>query len=201
MAVDTISFTRRRLPHWEVAGKSYFVTFRLRGSLPKSVIDELQKKREELKTSDGKENWEEFERYEFKIIENILDSVDNSENAFLCQPDIAPVLMERFEFLEQKFCWRVPVYVIMPNHVHCLCIADKAGDDISLTQLIAKFKQYTARRINGILNRKGRLWVDENFDHWCRNSAKEISVIKYIVNNPVKAGLVKNPEDWKWGKR
>jgi len=198
--VETISFTRRKLPHWLVADRSYFVTFRLRGTIPVNVVNDLKVQREKLKGSNDDQSQYYFNRNEFYVIEKTLDSIHNKENCYLTNKEIAPILMERFEFLEQKYCWRIPSFVVMPNHVHCLCIADKPGVSISLTKLIGEYKKYTARRINQVFDKKGRVWADENFDHWCRNADKEISVIKYIANNPVKAGLAKNITDWKWRK-
>jgi putative transposase len=197
----TISFSRRRLPHWEVLGGLYFVTFRIRRSLPQKVILKLKEKRNQIiGGNDSERDLIEFQRYEFREIENVLDRVNNDVNAFLARDDIAPILMESFEFIEKKYCWRFISYVIMPNHIHCLCLADKDGEKKSLTQTIGIFKQYTAREINKKLNRKGRLWVDENFDHWCRDFNKEESVKRYIEQNPVKGGLVKESSDWKWKK-
>ena len=46
--VETIRFVRNRLPHWLVADRTYFVTLRLSGSLPRSVVRELIREREAL---------------------------------------------------------------------------------------------------------------------------------------------------------
>ena len=201
MTIETTSFKRRRLPHWEVHEKSYFVTFRLRASLPKEVILKLKEQRNAiLNKEDNEKDIYEFQRYEFGEIEKILDSVNNETNAYLAKDNIAPILMESFEYLEKKYCWRFTSFVIMPNHVHCLCVADKEGEKISLTKIFGLLKRFTAREINKVLSKKGRVWVDENFDHWCRTADKEESVKKYIANNPVKAKLVKDSKDWKWKK-
>jgi putative transposase len=201
MPTDTISFKRRRLPHWQVSGKAYFATFRLRNSLPKNVVLELKKEREELlRKGSSDDKMQEFYRHEFKKMEMILDSVRNDANAYLTEKEIAPFLMDAFEHLTNKYCWRFPSFVIMPNHVHCLSIADKSGEKISLTRVFGLYKRFTGKKINEMLARKGRVWVDENFDHWCRTPDKEERVKKYIANNPVKARLVKNSSDWKWRK-
>jgi REP-associated tyrosine transposase len=201
MSIKTISFTRRQLPHWQVYGKASFVTFRLRGSLPESVLLKLNAERDAiLVQSNNEAELYEFQRYEFKAIEAILDSVKNSENSYLANDNIAPVLMTAFETLEDKYCWRFPSFVIMPNHIHCLCIADKTGKQITLKKILSLFKSFTGKEINKILNRPGRVWVDENFDHWCRIPGKEASVKRYIANNPVKAGLVTNSQNWQWQK-
>ena len=202
MSVETISFTRRRLPHWRVQGKSYFVTFRLRGSLPKEVVLRLKEKRDELLSREANEDeLYKFQQQEFKEIEMILDSVRNGTSSYLTRNDTAPILMDAFEHLENKYCWRFPSFVIMPNHVHCLCVGDKSGEKVSMTKIFALLKQFTGREINKIMKQVGnRVWVDENFDHWCRTADKEESVKRYIANNPVKAGLVRDSSDWKWKK-
>ena len=154
-----------------------------------------------LSKEDNVEELYEFQRHEFKEIEIILDSVSNEKNAYLTRDDIAPVLMDAFAHLSNKYCWRFPSFVIMPNHVHCLCVADKVGEKASLSKIFGLFKQFTGREINKVIKKAGnRVWVDENFDHWCRTADKEESVKRYIANNPVKAGLVKDSREWKWKK-
>jgi hypothetical protein len=50
-----------------------------------------------------------------------------------------------------------------------------------------------------MLGRTGKpFWQDESFDHWVRDGAQFESVRAYIEQNPVKAGLVAKPEEWRW---
>lgn len=115
----------------------------------------------------------EYQRYEFKKIERILDSTDNNNNSFLTTPEIASVIVKAFNFLEKKYCWSFPSYVVMPNHVHCLAIDGKSGNKKTLTDVIGLLKGYVSNEENRILDRKGRrMWCDENFDHWCRTNGK-----------------------------
>ena len=55
--VETISFTRRNLPHWLVAERTYFITMRINNSLPSNILQELRNEREQL--SKEKDNNEE----------------------------------------------------------------------------------------------------------------------------------------------
>jgi len=41
-------------------------------------------------------------------------------------------------------------------------------------------------------------WQIESFDHWARNQIEFQRIVSYIENNPVKAGLVLSPQDWRW---
>jgi REP element-mobilizing transposase RayT len=51
---------------------------------------------------------------------------------------------------------------------------------------------------NRILGRSGPFWAEEDFDHWIRTPDKFESTVRYIVNNPVKAGRVRHWSEWKW---
>jgi hypothetical protein len=46
--------------------------------------------------------------------------------------------------------------------------------------------------------RQPAFWQDESFDHWIRSDAQFERIRMYIEQNPVKAGLVRNAEQWKW---
>ena len=52
------------------------------------------------------------------------------------------------------------------------------------------------RRINRVLGRRGKLWQDDYWDRYIRDEAHYRKVVHYIESNPVKAGLVKTPEQW-----
>ncbi|MCX6636806.1 MAG: hypothetical protein NT090_17245 [Acidobacteria bacterium] len=58
---------------------------------------------------------------------------------------------------------------------------------------------YTAREANRLPARPGQpFWQAESFDRWVRN-AQELERIRiYIENNPVSAGLVAQPEEYRW---
>jgi putative DNA methylase len=57
-------------------------------------------------------------------------------------------------------------------------------------------KSYTGSEANKMLKRKGAFWQEDYFDRYIRNSKHYVAVVDYIENNPVKARLCKNPEDW-----
>ena len=59
-------------------------------------------------------------------------------------------------------------------------------------------KGSTARMCNLELNRSGAFWAHESYDHFIRNEKELANVIAYILNNPVKAGLVDEWTDWKF---
>ena len=60
-------------------------------------------------------------------------------------------------------------------------------------------KGFTAREAIKLLDRKGTFWQAESYDREIRDDIEFWRVIRYILNNPVKAGLCPKPEDWKYG--
>ena len=59
-------------------------------------------------------------------------------------------------------------------------------------------KSYTAQKANQILGRSGAFWQGESYDNCIRNPDELHRIITYVLNNPVKIGLVKEWKEWKW---
>jgi REP element-mobilizing transposase RayT len=85
-------------------------------------------------------------------------------------------------------------WVIMPNHVHMLITP--------LTEVpsfLRRLKGYSARRANKLLNQTGQaFWQDESYDHLVKSAQEFRNIERYIVNNPVKAGLIEDFESFPW---
>jgi REP element-mobilizing transposase RayT len=84
-------------------------------------------------------------------------------------------------------------WVIMPNHAHILAQPLKS---VHLAKLIHSIKSYSAQKANKVLSRKGKFWQHDFFDRYIRNARHFSAVVRYIHNNPVKAGLCARPEEW-----
>jgi len=90
----------------------------------------------------------------------------------------------------QWLCW-----VIMPDHFHgILRLNNFPPNDISK---IMKFvKGQSSRMINDHLDRSGSLWQTGFHDHALRKEEDRLNIARYIVANPLRAGLVKKLSDW-----
>ncbi len=90
--------------------------------------------------------------------------------------------------------------VVMPDHVHLLlrALRDKRGWPIPLVEIMQSLKSATAHRINKLLSRSGPVWQEESLDHVLRSDESLDEKREYIRQNPVKAGLVRKPEDYRW---
>ncbi len=139
-----------------------------------------------------------FSHREFITIETTLDKANGSK-AYLQNPAIAGLVLNAFLKLNTVYGWRFPCLVVMPSHVHCL-VTGQADATVSLERVLGFLKHFTAVQANKLLHRHGTFWATENFDHWSRTPLHTERICSYILNNPVKAGLVQRWQDWPWLK-
>ena len=110
-------------------------------------------------------------------------------------PRLAELVESSIRFGEEKADWyTLYAYVVMPDHIHFLIDTNR-----DLARMMKSVKRYTARRANVLLRRTGKpFWQPESFDHWLRTEREFRDTADYIVMNPVRAGLVHQPEDFRW---
>ena len=80
-------------------------------------------------------------------------------------------------------------WVVMPNHVHVLM---SLSDGSKLEKIIAAWKRWSANQIQRNSGTRGGIWQKDYFDRMIRDHAHFQRVIRYIRNNPEKAGLREN---------
>ncbi len=98
-----------------------------------------------------------------------------------------------------KFDLRVAV--VMPDHVHMIftpLVNQQAMEIYSLAEIMGAVKGASAHKINKALGRKGRVWQPESFDHVLRSSENLDAKIIYILENPVRLGLVDEWTAYQW---
>lgn len=77
----------------------------------------------------------------------------------------------------------------MPNHVHLIVtIAEEIGKPFY--PILQAQKRYSPTQANRILDRTGPFWQAESYEHIVRSGHEFTLVLSYVLNNPVKAGLV-----------
>jgi putative transposase len=201
---------RRNLPHIQPPGATFFMTFRLAGSLPQSVVRQWNRERQWLahlaETNAIYYNLvkRDFERVWFKKFESILDGAAVGP-VWLKDERVASQVAESLHYRHGKV-YRLDAFTIMPNHVHTvikpLPIGGAEGVTYhSLAAIMQSLKGYTAYEANKLLGREGEFWAHESYDHWIRDVDEWQRTLAYVLNNPVKAGYVKRWQDWKWNYR
>lgn len=84
-------------------------------------------------------------------------------------------------------------WVLMPDHAHWLL---QLGDQDTLGEVIGRLKSASSRNANRALNRTGPLWSKAFHDHALREEEDLQAVARYIVANPLRAGLVSRIGDY-----
>ena len=79
-------------------------------------------------------------------------------------------------------------WVLMPDHVHWLL---RLGVADSLDLVVNRLKSASARNANKVLHRSGALWQAAYHDRALRKEEDLLGVARYLVANPMRAGLVK----------
>jgi putative transposase len=190
--VETLSFYRKRLPHWTVRDGLYFVTIRQKDSIPANAAKIIRSKTLELDNYAPSEQVL-LRKKIFAEMDNWLDRNTNKGN--LADSEISRILIDSIQFRRDSNDWDMIEFVIMPNHIHLFFgLKDK-----SLKTVISNFKRWTSKEIKPLLKADRPLWHREWFDHWSRSGQQDEKIVKYIRQNPVKAGLVKDYKDWPLG--
>ena len=189
--------TRGYLPHLEETEATYFVTFRLEGSLPQSVLQQIAEETKALsnisqRTYLSKDQLTRQKYLQTRAIQQYLDR--GLGECWLSNPLIADTVSNALHFFNNKR-YESHAFSIMPNHVHWLFTP---VEDFRLARILHGLKSYTANEANKILQRAGRFWEKEYYDHMVRDVEQFGKIVIYILENPVKAGLCNEWSDWKW---
>jgi len=95
--------------------------------------------------------------------------------------------------IPQRFDAQLLAWVLMPDHLHILI---QLGEQHQLSQIMGGLKTQTAHQLNTHLNRTGLVWGRAFHDHALRKDENIQQVARYIVANPLRAGLVEKIGDY-----
>ena len=202
-----VRITAGHLPHWYQPGVTYFITFRTDDSLPVAVAETWYRRRDEWLQQHGIDphaNWTsalkrlpEIQQAQFHrtFSREFMELLDKGHGAcVLRRVDVAETVERTLLFDDGRRC-RLLAWVIMPNHVHLLVEMWQTP----LNKLLHSWKTLTSKRANALLGRSGQLWQEDYRDRYMRDETHYRKTVRYIENNPVKAGLVQSPETWRFG--
>lgn len=174
-----MTFTRRHLPHLFATGQPIFLTWRLHGSLPANRAFPAKT------VNSGAA---------FVVVDRLLDEARTGP-FYLRQPEIADMVVEAIQYSAERLGhYDLHAFVVMANHVHILITPH-----VPLPTLTQSLKGITARRANSMLASTGStFWQEESYDHLVRNRREYEKIRNYIEQNPVRAGLVAEANEYRW---
>jgi putative transposase len=114
----------------------------------------------------------------------------------LASREVAEILVDEWQHSHNRHGWAIGRYVIMPNHVHFFCSAELGVKTLPI--FMQAWKQWTSKRMARELKLSGKIWQEEFFDHVLRTSESYSQKWEYVRENPVRAALVNNSDEWPW---
>jgi putative transposase len=104
------------------------------------------------------------------------------------------IMLLVLEDAKKKYGFKLHNFCIMPTHIHLL-ITPASGT--SLSRIMQWIKTHSAKRWNCIHGSKDHLWGDRFFARAVKDMREYFHIHKHIDQNPVKAELAVNAQDWK----
>lgn len=117
------------------------------------------------------------------------------------------VFLTLLEETRHKYRFVVHGYVLMPEHFHLLITEPEVGDPSVVMKVIKqRFTRQVKRTCRRTSPAQGWLWDTTAVSVWQKrfydfnvwSERKRIEKLRYMHRNPVKRGLVEQPEHWKW---
>jgi REP element-mobilizing transposase RayT len=155
------------------------VTFRLVDALPAVKLAELNQIASAIQDADRP-----------RRIEAYLDAGHGAR--YLSNERVAACVESALQAFDGTR-YRLLAWVVMPNHVHVLVEISEA---YPLSRIVHTWKSYTAKEANRLLARTGEFWQREYFDRAIRDEKHLEAAVRYIHENPVKAGLAASTVEW-----
>ncbi|WP_395746804.1 transposase [Prosthecobacter sp.] len=171
---------RGYIPHRDEPGLTQFVTFRLADSFPEDLRVEWSKL---LEIEDDRER-----RIQLEAWLDLGHGACHLRDETLARMTAAS--LRKFDAIR----YGLIAFTIMPNHVHVVFDVQA----VPMADIIGSWKQYTATQANKHLGRSGPFWQADYWDTYMRDADHQERTIRYIRNNPVKAGLAADWRQWPW---
>lgn len=189
--------TSTYLPHWEVPGGIYSLSFHLADSIPRSVLADYRRQREliisqieQIEKEKGSRSsvestahlYTELDSLHSRVMEKALHE-GHGEN-FLKDAEARDIVETALQHFDGER-YDLHAWSVMPNHVHAI-VRPKEG--YSLADISHSWKSFTAKQINKLRGFEGSIWQSETYDRLIRSAAEYRRQVRYVLNNPGEAG-------------
>jgi putative transposase len=194
--------TEGNLPHWYQPAVTYFITFRTEDSMPAEAIELWHRRRDDWllrheinpQTNQWATKLSALPEAKQREFHNTFSAEYHAQldkghgDCVLRRPEVAKIVADSLRHFDGDR-YHLGDFVVMPNHAHLLVCLLGATD---VVELCRSWKKFTATKINHELNRKGRFWQEESFDHLVRSPEQFEYLRGYIANNGPAARLPKS---------
>ncbi|WP_077278676.1 REP-associated tyrosine transposase [Thioalkalivibrio denitrificans] len=123
----------------------------------------------------------------------LITTVTHRRHPVLADLRVARRVVREMRTLHDRGDVESLAWVLMPDHLHWLF---GLGDGHCLADAVGRFKGRSGYMINQLLGRRGPVWQESFHDHALRRDEDLASVARYVVANPLRAGMVKRLGDY-----
>lgn len=102
------------------------------------------------------------------------------------------LVVEQFRLAQEEGWVDSLAWVVMPDHIHWLLQLR----DRTLAELMCRVKSRSSLTVNQAMGQRGRLWQKGYHDRAARQDEDVKDLARYVVRNPLRAGLVKRVHDY-----
>lgn len=127
---------------------------------------------------------------------HVILTFNNSDFMFN-KPSHFSLFLAVISLYKQKFNFKIFGYCVMNSHIH-LIIQTPLNPKFTISKIIHAITWRIAFTYNRRHNRKGHLFNNRFKSTIIQDDIYSMQVLKYISQNPVRAGIVKRPSEWKW---
>lgn len=118
----------------------------------------------------------------------------NNREKIFTNKDYKSYFIELLTNSKKEFPVEIAAYCIMDNHVHIVI----SGEIYDLSKVMKGINIKYAIKFNKEADRIGHVFQDRYKSEVIANDTYLLCVVRYVHNNPVKAKIVKKPEDYPW---
>jgi putative transposase len=126
---------------------------------------------------------------------HIIQRGHNRQAVFISDEDYL-FYIENLREWKEKYGCKIYAYCLMTNHVHL--IVDPAENEGNLAQLMKRVAGRQTRYVNKLEKRTGSLWEGRYKSSTISTNEYLLACCRYIELNPVRAGIVSDPIDYRW---
>jgi putative transposase len=125
---------------------------------------------------------------------HLVQRGNNREPCFV-EPENYQLYLALWQELSERYGVAVHAYCLMTNHVHFLVTP---GSDDAISKLMKNVGSRYAQYINRKYRRTGTLWEGRHKSSLIQSERYLLTCYRYIELNPVRAAMVKRPEEYRW---
>lgn len=125
-----------------------------------------------------------------------ITTCTHERRPYLTNEAVAQLVLLQFLRVAEDECMAIVAYCLMPDHIHLL--VEGTRPDARLTAFIKLAKQHSGFAFKQ--RYRAQLWQAGYYEHVLRGDESTPAIVAYIVNNPLRRGLVEHPAEYPfWG--